>query len=366
MRRIMTSLLALLVLGLLVPVGSAAAQTSQRCFPETGQCISGAIRQYWERNGGLPVFGYPTTALQTQTVENWSGPVQWFERDRLEDHSAEGIGVLAGRLGAERLQQQGRPWQYGNEQPAAGCSYFQQTGYNACGGFLSYWQRNGGLERFGYPITGVIRETIGSLSYDVQYFERRRMEYHPENKAPYDVLLGLLGNEVRSNQQSGNCSVAILYELQANYRSFTSDRPLGCPQPGQDYSYTQGAAARFERGQMYWINLRGGKSVIYVVIYGPNGSLTYRVFDDTWKEGDPVNTGLKPPAGLYEPQRGFGKIWREQPGIRDAVGWALETERAVTVSYQVFDQGTMARIADENIVWQFSAGGAARSAQVQY
>jgi hypothetical protein len=26
-----------------------------------------------------------------------------------------------------------------------------------------------------------------------QYFERARFEYHPENAAPYDILLGRLG-----------------------------------------------------------------------------------------------------------------------------------------------------------------------------
>src|SRR5262249_48773717 len=33
-----------------------------RCFPETGQCISGRFRSFWEENGGLAVFGYPIAA----------------------------------------------------------------------------------------------------------------------------------------------------------------------------------------------------------------------------------------------------------------------------------------------------------------
>jgi hypothetical protein len=32
----------------------------------------------------------------------------------------------------------------------------------------------------------------------VQWFERARFELHPENQPPYNVLLGLLGNEVSS------------------------------------------------------------------------------------------------------------------------------------------------------------------------
>lgn len=76
---------------------------------ETGHCIAGAIRAYWERNGGLAIFGYPISDLAVDSVYDeyggftWSGPVQWFERDWLEDHSGVGQEVMAGRLGAEQL-----------------------------------------------------------------------------------------------------------------------------------------------------------------------------------------------------------------------------------------------------------------------
>jgi hypothetical protein len=196
MRRSM--LIVVVLLGLAALPAAVSRAQDARCFPETGNCISGPIRRYWEQNGGLPVFGYPTTPLQTETVESWTGPVQWFERDRLEDHSNEGKGVLAGRLGVERLLQQGRPWQYRQlGGPAPGCRGFPETGYYLCGGFLSYWERNGGLARFGFPVTDQITEELEGRSYTVQYFERRRMEFHPENRPPFDILLGLLGNEVR-------------------------------------------------------------------------------------------------------------------------------------------------------------------------
>jgi hypothetical protein len=88
---------------------SAQAQPGERCFVQTNQCISGPIRIYWERNGGLIVFGYPISPRQSERVEGRTLPVQWFERDRLEDHGAQ--GVLAGRLGARLLELQGRPWE---------------------------------------------------------------------------------------------------------------------------------------------------------------------------------------------------------------------------------------------------------------
>ena len=57
--------------------------------------------EYWERNGGLPIFGYPVSPQQIETVEGQTLPVQWFERDRLEDHGSEGrAGWAAGRARA--------------------------------------------------------------------------------------------------------------------------------------------------------------------------------------------------------------------------------------------------------------------------
>jgi hypothetical protein len=188
--------LLLLMLSITAPAG---AQTTERCFPETGYCISGPIRAYWEANGGLAVFGYPITERRTEVVEGtWTGTVQWFERDRLEDHSTEGAGVLAGRLGARWLELQGSPWSRGSAgSSTTNCTAFRETGHSMCGIFREYWLRNGGLMRFGYPITGVLEETVEGTTYAVQYFERRRMELHPEHRGtPYEVLLGLLGREV--------------------------------------------------------------------------------------------------------------------------------------------------------------------------
>src|SRR5262249_43386956 len=150
-----------------------------------------------ERNGGLAIFGYPISDLATETVEGtWTGPVQWFERDRLEDHGAE--GVLAGRLGARYLELTNSPWQWfpqGQQARQEGWQVFTQTGHSLCEPYLSYWRNNGGLERFGYPVTQPIYETVEGKKFQVQYFERRRMEIHPELPGS-PILLGLLGRAV--------------------------------------------------------------------------------------------------------------------------------------------------------------------------
>ena len=83
-------------------------------------------------------------------------------------------------------------------------TYFQPVGHTLRGSFRDYWQRNGGLAQFGYPITEEFREVspTDGKTYTVQYFERARFEYHPENRPPHDVLLGLLGRTVTAGREN--------------------------------------------------------------------------------------------------------------------------------------------------------------------
>jgi hypothetical protein len=72
---------------------------------------------------------------------------------------------------------------------------FPETGKTVYGIFLDYWESHGGLAQQGYPISDVMGEVsdLNGKIYTVQYFERAVFEYHPENKAPYNVLLSQLG-----------------------------------------------------------------------------------------------------------------------------------------------------------------------------
>lgn len=202
-----------MVFALLVPA-SALAQ-DQRCFPETGQCISGRIRQFWEQNGGLPVFGFPTGPQGEVQIEGRPYQAQTFERNRLELHpeNQRPYDVLLGRLGVDRLGQQGRDWfafPKTGQQP--GCRFFADTGHNICGDVLAAWRASGleidgrrgkteaeNLALWGLPISDLQTENIQGKDYQVQWFERARFELHPENAPPFNVLLGLLGNEIRDN-----------------------------------------------------------------------------------------------------------------------------------------------------------------------
>lgn len=337
-RLVVTLLAAVFALAALLNTAPASAAQRSRCFSETGFCIAGNILGYWERNGGLPVFGYPISNLETETNnDGWTGPTQWFERDRLEDHGQEGI--LAGRLGAQYLERQGRAWTYGSEKPQPGyslCTLFSETGYNLCPPFSTYWRENGGLERFGYPITPPVQEMVEGQVYLVQYFERRRMEYHPENAGTaYEVLLGLLGRDLR-NPSSGCANVALaLQKTAAAYPAY-----FGCAAPFPQVDIPL-ATEQFERGTMVWVpSPNNGQGWIWV-IYFDNGrnSLVWENYPDTWKEGEALSGGEAAPPGLYEPTRGFGKLWRTNPHVRNTLGWAAAPEVATRGSQQYFKGG---------------------------
>lgn len=214
MFRLMNMWLCTAVLFMLVPAASGYAQTSERCFPETGFCIAAPIRSFWEKQGGLPVFGFPTSPRQEEIVEGQTVQAQWFERERFEIHAANSApyDILLGRLGDEALRRQGRDWRtFPKGQPKEGCQFFAATEHTICEPFLSYWQRHGvefdgqpgtsyaeSLALFGLPLSEPAMETNSSgFTVRTQWFERARFEFMPDNPDPYKVLLGLLGNEVR-------------------------------------------------------------------------------------------------------------------------------------------------------------------------
>lgn len=173
-----------------------------RYFPETGFEVQGAFYTYWQANGGLPIFGYP---ISERFDENGL-PVQYFERARFEWHeefAGTGSQVLLGLLGNEITSAQRvageRPFLPVDAGSDANCTFFESTGHRLCFGFRDYWLAHGGLALFGYPISEEFRELNpdDGNHYTVQYFERARFEWHPENVGTvHEVLLGRLGAQV--------------------------------------------------------------------------------------------------------------------------------------------------------------------------
>jgi hypothetical protein len=165
-----------------------------RMFSETGRTLCDGFLHYWERYGGLAIFGYP---ISPQMQED-GRTVQYLERAKLEYHpEALGtewaiVGEHLGRVAAAGREHEGPFQPLANAASDANCTGFTETGHRLCGGFRAYWEQHGGLWMFGYPIS----EEFFEGGFVVQYFERARFEWHPENEdTPYVVLLGQLGRE---------------------------------------------------------------------------------------------------------------------------------------------------------------------------
>jgi len=93
-----------------------------------------------------------------------------------------------------------------------------------------------------------------------------------------------------------------------------------------------GAFQGFEHGYMFWVQSVGE---MWVLTETGSGRGTWQAYADTWQLGDPEPVlNEKPGTLLFQPIRGFGKVWYENQGVRDALGWAKFNEIAVTISYE--------------------------------
>ena len=203
MNRPLRTFVALAVLATLLatlqPVTAQPSASQAMYFSQTGFWVDPVFADFWRTRGGLDTFGYPVSRVF------YEGGLhrQYFERAIFEHHDDKPfpINVLPVRLGAtltiEQRQRGDEPFRAlsnGNA-PAADALYFFETGHYLAGVFRAYWEENGGIVTFGYPLSEPFEEAdiyTGELQL-VQYFERTRMEHHPDLPAEYQILLGHLG-----------------------------------------------------------------------------------------------------------------------------------------------------------------------------
>ena len=185
------SLILAMVCGLAPALfGALPVAAAEQCFSETQRCMSGRFLDYWYAHGGLAINGYPLSNAQMETLEDGNRyEVQWFERVRMEYHpeNPPASQVLLGQFGRKIHPPDPRA------NPKPGQRFFDETGHNLGGDFLAYWEANGGLPQFGFPLTEEFSEKLeDGQTYTVQYTERARFERHPG----VGVLLGQFGRRI--------------------------------------------------------------------------------------------------------------------------------------------------------------------------
>ncbi|HEX2619618.1 MAG TPA: hypothetical protein VHL11_05705 [Phototrophicaceae bacterium] len=139
---------------------------------------------------------------------------------------------------------------------------------------------------------------------------------------------------------------------------------LGCPAGSPPVNEVLAAAVQtFQYGFMVWTN----DAPPYIYVFYQNQ--TYHRYLDTFVDGvDPVSGNETPPPGLIEPVRGFGKVWRSYPDVRNSLGWATAAEVGGNATSLDFNYGmlmyvdvrndilVMVRSGQENGMWRATPG----------
>lgn len=301
---------------------------AMRYFPETGHTVSGAFLNFFNANGGITVFGYPIT--EPYLVENGI-TIQYFQRARMELYPGD-PAVHLGNLGREWLTRQPK---WPGTPPAAPVRsrFFPETGHTVLGAFLDFWEKRGGLDVFGYPIS----EEFSVGGRTVQYFQRARFEWHPENPDPYKVQLGLLGSELYGPADPPVPNWVTPWNPRARY----------FPETGHVVT----------EAFLDFFNRRGGLDIFGYPLTEATieGGRTVQWFQRAKMEWHPENRdpykvqlallGTQryqgPPSeqARWEPTMGFGKVWRDNPVVRDGLGMGIEQQHTVGCTEQPAEGG---------------------------
>lgn len=189
--------LVLLVLSMVLFTGSVAwaqgAEDTCQYFPETQHYVCGAFLDFYEDRGGVEIFGYPLTE-SCHDPGHTGLRVQYFQRARFELHPDAPpdyrvqLGLLADEMGHIY------PPVHENKIPRSNTAlrhYFPETQHTVEFAFLDYFREHGGIDIFGYPRSQFMDEA-GRI---VQYFQRAKMEWHPESRLGSRIKLSNLGEE---------------------------------------------------------------------------------------------------------------------------------------------------------------------------
>jgi hypothetical protein len=190
----------------LLPLGPARHSTFYFTETTPPHSVSGRFLDVWiggrTYTESIAIVGYPISEVisETNAADGKVYRVQWFERARLEAHpeNAPPDDVVLGQLGREAsgglLQEPAFAPVPSPASTGPDVQWFPDSGHTLRGPFRAFWQANGGLHQFGFPISEELVQQFEGHPYTVQYFERSRFERPAGQAGP--VTLGLLGREL--------------------------------------------------------------------------------------------------------------------------------------------------------------------------
>lgn len=116
--------------------------------------------------------------------------------------------------------------------------------------------------------------------------------------------------------------------------------------PVETWTQTYIAQQDFEHGYMFW---HSPTKSIWVLLKANDGATTgeWDVYQDTFQDGEQeIDQSLTPPSvNLYQPRRGFGKLWRQPTNLFTKLGWATtpEFDESTPMSYLAGANGGVGR-----------------------
>jgi hypothetical protein len=251
----------LFIVSLLLTMGTPAfAQSSgSEYFKETGHNVSGDFLAYYRSVSNAPLlFGYPITEAYLKNGVT----IQYFQRARFElmPNLPAGQRVRLTPIGRELYT----PGERLNIFNPFACRYFAQTGFSVCYAFLDFFKQNGGVERFGQPISPF--EYRNDLI--VQYFENARFEWKPWMPDGQRVSVADLGRQYFDQQR----------EDPNLLKPFVQGNQIGIPLQLQVRAFVWKA-----------VTLASDQQLVYVIVQdqnlqpvsGAQGSATIRWADGT-------------------------------------------------------------------------------------
>ncbi|MBN1680966.1 MAG: hypothetical protein JW966_11815 [Anaerolineae bacterium] len=203
------------------------------------------------------------------------------------------------------------------------------TGPNEAGNpAIEYFTTNsesvapGGSVTLFWSVRGAERARIFRLNADDERIFRWDVAASDEitvttGEDDHDVARFLLTAEV----DGAEVDQLLVIPLQCSETWFFSPGPGTCPAGPPQIS--DEAEQTFERGRMIWV---GSQDRVYV-LFDDGDSPGWTQYPDNFEEGTPERDDtLAAPAGLQQPIRGFGLIWRENARVRERLGWATSPE----------------------------------------
>lgn len=143
-----------------IQVAADEESADARYFQQTGEYIVEPFLTFWDENDGEKTIGPP---VGPPFAEGDGEQQQYFRYARLE-LDAEGV-VHRGLIGREVF---GDPENPPDRAPGSGARQFDATGHYIVGTIREFWEENGELSTFGYPISQEFETETGYA----QYFER--------------------------------------------------------------------------------------------------------------------------------------------------------------------------------------------------